>query len=410
MKIAVLTHRPLYPVVTGYSRAIIDTYISVAGIGHDVLIVAITPRVRARKVHVNSLLYLELFETRNVFLKLMPMRILLRLCGDELLFYHLLLLSKAYSEDNVVANVAKYIEEYLGEPDVIVSESLYPSLLSMNLSRVFSVPLVVRMHNIESLYVKSLTHIFKKKAYELISAFEKRIVKNVNRVITLSYEDKRLLEAMYGVNAIHLPPILLLGDSVPFDRLAELYGLEENRYFAYIASPHKPNILFLKYLLTCWSNIKRYLAKYGYKLVIGGSISPYALKLIQRYGLAKDNTIVVTGLLSRGEVRSLLEKAYACIAPHHGHGIPIKLVEALKLGVPTITTTNALNSLTGLKNKYNVYAVEDIHKLCKAILTLVSNKQLYENIRSNAIIISEKLNAINLAKHYVEVLFNKFTR
>ena len=165
----------------------------------------------------------------------------------------------------------------------------------------------------------------------------------------------------------------------------------------FISSPHKPNIFFLKKIIECWRKIN--INKY--KLVIGGSISPIAKRLLNKY---YNKDIIVTGLLSKEEVIALTKNTYVCLAPHHGHGVPIKLVEALQLGVPAITTINALQSIKGLKDKDNVYTINNIDELCKAIEILAINKTLYVNIKEGVDRFSRNLNYRKITKMFINEL------
>ena len=396
MNILVLTHRPLYPPVYGYSRVITDTYSAIVSQGHRVCAVSIVPKRRVGKENFNEINYVELNEPLDVFTKLAITRALLRISRGELLFYHLSWLTKAYASQNIIESVRNIVRKYLGDPDIIIAETIYPGFLAEKLAEKMGVKHVIRIHNIEVQYISSLTKLFKRKAIEMIGSLETNILSKAYKVYALSYKDSLTLKKLYGIDAIYIPPVLIIEE--PYrEEILKKFDIERNNYYLFIASPHKPNILFLKKIMECWRNLRIR----GYKLVVGGSISPIAKRLLNKY---YNKDIIVTGLLSKEEVISLTKNAYVYLAPHHGHGVPIKLVEALQLGVPAITTANALESIRGLKDKVNVYAINDIDKLCEAMEVMAMDKTLHDNISKSVEKISKTLDYKKLTKIFIREL------
>ena len=398
LKILVLTHRPLYPPIYGYSRVIIDTYSAIAEKNHQVCIISITPKKKGLSMDFNGVKYIILREPFNTFLKLGTTRVLLRLSKGELLFYHLLLLTREYASKKITHSIMKITKEYLGKPDIIVAETIYPGLLAEKLAKKIGAKYIVRIHNIEAFYISSMTRYFKKTAKNTISTLEERILNKANRVYALSYIDSITIQKLYNINAVYMPPIIIIEENEQKEILEKL-GVKKNRYYLFIASPHKPNIFFLKKIIECWRNLRIQ----GYKLVIGGSISPIAERLLSRHN--RDN-IVVTGLLSREAISTLIKNAYAYIAPHHGSGVPIKLVEALQLGAPSITTANALQTIKGLKNKDNIYAINELNELCQAIKTLAKDENLYKKIKKGAKEFSKNLDYRKITDKFIKELLS----
>lgn len=398
LNILVITHRPLYPSFYGYSRAILDTYLAIASKKHRVCIVSITSRKIRDKRKFGTLSYVELREPLQVFLKLLFTRILVRLSKGELLFYHLSWLSKTYASHSIVKRVVEVAKRCLDKPDIVISETIYPGFLARKVASIFNAKYVVRIHNIEAYYISSLTELFKRNAKKIIETLEKRILQEAHKVYALSYIDSITVKKLYNIDAVYIPPIIIMEENEQKDIL-EKFGIEKDKYFLFIASSHKPNIFFLKKIIECW----RALRIQGYKLVIGGSISPIAERLLSRHN--RDN-IVVTGLLSREAISTLIKNAYAYIAPHHGSGVPIKLVEALQLGAPSITTANALLTIKGLKNKDNIYAINDLDELCQAIKTLAKDENLYKKIKKGAKEFSKNLDYRNITDKFIKELLS----
>lgn len=390
-----LTHRPLYPPVYGYSRVIVDTYTVLASRGCRVCIVSVTARGRRHYRLADKVDYVELSEPAQAFVKLALTRVFLRLTKGELLFKHLVWLAKEYSSEKIVESIASVSEEYLGRPDIVITETIYPGFLAEKLANKFGTKYVVRIHNIEALYISSLTRVLRRRALSRIRFLEEHVLGRAGKVYALSYKDSFIVKEFYGVQAIYIPPIIKVGRHDQ-ERVLRKLGVKENSYYLFIASPHKPNIVFLKKIIECWRNI----GSNKYKLVIGGSISPVARKLLKN-GI---KGIVVAGFLSKDEVATLVKNSYVCLAPHHGHGVPIKLVEALLLGTPSITTANALETIRGLKHGYNIYAVENIGEICRAIRELMVNNSLYQDIKSGVAEFSRLLDPEELAHMFINEL------
>lgn len=397
IKTLVVLHRPIYPPLYGYSKLILDTYIALSKLGVDTYILSINPRSN-RIIKIDNVIYREISEPKFVFMKLSTTRLLLRISGNELFFMHLLNLFKNYSADSIVNNVDKIVTSDFGKPDIIISETIYPSALAQSLSKKYSSPLIIRTHNIESEYVSSLSRVLSSFSHKFISKVERKALATASRIITISSYDTIYIKEHYGLtNVNYIPPIIIVEKPVDSDKYLLKHGLIKNKFFIYVASPHKPNIDFLKNILKCNSILK----KHGYKLVISGSISNIATKYVEKMGL--ENT-VVTGILPSDELYGLISNSYVSLAPHHGSGVPIKLVEALALKTPVITTQNALKTINGLKHCENIYAVESISKICYAIEELIVNKEIYSKIQSNVEKISKTLDYRILAEKYLATI------
>ncbi|MET1159997.1 MAG: glycosyltransferase family 4 protein [Thermoprotei archaeon] len=392
MRILVLTHRPVYPPLSGYSKVIIDTYRSIAE-ENRVMIITITPRRKTVRItNIDGVRYVEVPEPKQVFAKLLFTRAVLRISNGELISHHLKKLAETYGDKSFSYILASLIDAILGEPNIIVSETIYPALLGKSLAEYYGIPHIIRTHNIESLYIGSLVRIFKNKTRRNIEELERRVLADADKILTISLRDNILIRKLYGIhNSIYIPPILIVKEPPNSKQIIRKYGLEEHKYFLYIASPHKPNVIFLREILRC----KNALKDLGYKIVIGGSISPIAEKYIRE---GESDVVGVAGILSEAEKAGLIKKSYAVLAPHHGYGISIKLVEALALGVPVITTKNSLSTLKGLVKNKNVYVINSIDEICNSMIKLVRDKELYNTILEGARDMSRALDYRQLAK------------
>lgn len=400
MRVLVLTHRPIHPPLYGYSRVILDTCRALSRLGLKVGVLTISP-TRSSRAEVEGVSLISVREPRMVFARLLAPRALLRLSRGELLFFHLLQLMKSYSSRALVSLVGELIEE-IGRPDLVVSETIYPSALGREVSEVLGAPHVVRVHNVESEYVSSLTRTLRGLSRKLIERAEIAALSRADSVVAMSRSDAARLGEILGSRVEYVPPIVIPSETESCREFLEEHSLEEREYFAYVASPHRPNVEFLKAIVKC----SRELGEREYKIAIGGSISSVAAKLLRKVSASN---VVVTGVLSSEDLYSLIKSSYAVLAPHHGSGVPIKLVEPLVVGAPTITTENSLATIEGLQSGVNVYAVKSAEGLCSAMLELIDNEELYSRISSGVKSLAKDLSYASTAKR-LALIFERVAR
>ncbi len=397
MNILVLTHRPIFPPVNGYSRLICDTYSELANIDKNIHIDIATIIARSNHSDLNLInLNVRNFiikEPKDVFYKLLPSRLLLRMFRERCLSIHLNNLVKTYRSSSVISVLKSMIKlGYVNEPDIIISETIYPVTVAEELSRIYDIPILLRTHNIEVNYICSLSGIFRGISYKKILNIESNAVRISNKVITISYYDKLVMKYIYDLDPIYIPPIIKIRHDYDKKILNKL-GLRPFRYVLFPASDHKPNREFLKYVIKIGHEIK----KYDMDLVISGSISKYAKKYTKQ---AK-----ILGVLSYQALNTLMKFAYLIIAPHHGNGTPIKVIEAIHNGTPVLTTKNVLYSLRELKEIEYELIGSNIYDFPKLIRSLINGVILYDEIRNKVKKLSKILNSRKLAKRYLEEIY-----
>jgi len=90
--------------------------------------------------------------------------------------------------------------------------------------------------------------------------------------------------------------------------------------------------------------------------------------------------VVVTGTVSEEELHSLYNKAKVIVAPLRiGAGVKGKVVEALRMGVPIISTSIGIQGLPGYENAIAV--ADDPADFAKAVLDLLRDESLWRSRR-----------------------------
>jgi glycosyltransferase involved in cell wall biosynthesis len=92
------------------------------------------------------------------------------------------------------------------------------------------------------------------------------------------------------------------------------------------------------------------------------------------------NQVVITGHVSEAELQELYNKARVIIAPLRvGAGVKGKVVEALRMGVPIVTTTIGVQGLPGHEAAISV--ADNPADFTKAVLDLLQDKALWQRHR-----------------------------
>lgn len=66
-----------------------------------------------------------------------------------------------------------------------------------------------------------------------------------------------------------------------------------------------------------------------------------------------------------------------------GTGMQNKILEAMALGIPTVTTTLANNAINGLHQE-SIWVADTKEEIIQGIETLLTDMESYENIQKNA--------------------------
>jgi glycosyltransferase involved in cell wall biosynthesis len=184
--------------------------------------------------------------------------------------------------------------------------------------------------------------------------------------IVISYSIREIVKEKYGRMAVLIPNGV--GDLHRVARrvLVDLHGLTPQRYIVQVSRlvPEKRQLDLIAAFKTA--------AVPGWKLVlIGGAQGSqrYADLVAKQY--EGNDSIVCTGFLSPPEVQELLSHAGIFALPSSHEGLPIALLEAMKMGVPVVASDIAANLEIGL-DAASYFPLGDIQTLASHLRRLAA--------------------------------------
>ena len=148
--------------------------------------------------------------------------------------------------------------------------------------------------------------------------------------------------------------------------LVHRYGLTPNRYVIQVSRlvPEKRQLDLIKAFTSARLP--------GWKLIlVGGAQGSQRYANLVAEQCAGNPAIVTTGFLSGGEVQELLSHAGIFALPSSHEGLPISLLEAMRLGTPIVASDIPANRETGLDDSC-YFAVGDTDALSERLRKLAA--------------------------------------
>ena len=250
--------------------------------------------------------------------------------------------------------VAEYVKDYHECPKTID----YMDALSKGMER--------RVDK-ASIYTKWLFNIEAKR----LSNYERKIFDYFENQIMISEQDKDFI----------LHPdrnkILCIPNGVD-DSFFESIKVKKNEEIVFIGNlSYAPNIEAIHYLV---DHINPYFLSKNekFKILISGATPSNSIKKI-----VKENpNIELTGWVE--DIRNSYSRGKIFVAPMMiGTGMQNKLIEAMAMGIPCVTTSLANNAIKG-KHKESIMVANTKEEFITAIDELLNNKELYNKIVSKA--------------------------
>ncbi len=158
---------------------------------------------------------------------------------------------------------------------------------------------------------------------------------------------------------------------------------------------HRPNYYGIKWFIEkeVWKNIKRKINDIEFFIV--GSKIPGDIKALEQ----QDKQIKVLGYLSDEELDSLYNKIRIVVVPlTFGAGIKGKIIEAIAMGIPIVTTSIGAEGIESAKTC--MFIADTPVEFANAVSKIYSDKVLLEQFRSNQ---------INYAKQYLSFERSKYS-
>jgi glycosyltransferase involved in cell wall biosynthesis len=245
-------------------------------------------------------------------------------------------------------------------PDVLHIHAIGPSLW-VPLAKALGLKVIVTHHGQDYLREK-----WNGPARALLRLGERFAVRLADECIAISHEIRESVQVKFGRAAVLVPNGVGNLPRAPGKALLRKYGLSAQRYVIQVSRlvPEKRQ----HDLIAAFNEAR--LA--GWKLVLVGGAQGsqrYPEKLRKLY--ENNDAIVCTGFLSPPEVQQLLSHAGIFALPSSHEGLPIALLEAMKIGIPVLASDIPANLEVGL-NAASYFPLGDTHALSARLCSLAA--------------------------------------
>jgi len=243
---------------------------------------------------------------------------------------------------------------------------------------------ILDAHNVDHLLFEQendLTVSSKKKEYEFIKKSEEQIGLLADGIITCSFNDLAILN--------QLNQLALTGAVVPNGTDMNRNSYQANKdnrppHIIFCGSlDYEPNIDGLNWFVAeVWPSIHK-------------NINNAVLTIIGRNPSAvlRQKMISLPGIHFIGSVNDVRTYYYqntiAIVPILKGSGTRLKILEAMALGIPVVSTTKGAEGIE-VESGNQILLADDPETMIKAVLVLLSDSTYYQNIRFNARQLVEK--------------------
>jgi glycosyltransferase involved in cell wall biosynthesis len=236
-------------------------------------------------------------------------------------------------------------------PDVLHIHAVGPWLM-VPLAKLLGLNVVVTHHGEDYRREK-----WKPPARALLRLGERMGMLFANERIVISSSLLELARSKYARDATLIPNGVSEPKPMQPEQLLARYGLTPRRYVIQVSRlvPEKRQIDLIKAFNAAGLP--------GWKLIlVGGAQGSQRYADLVRREIEGNEAIVNTGFLTSPEVQQLLSQAGVFVLPSSHEGLPISLLEAMKLGTPVIASDIVANREVGLDDK-DYFGVGDTEAL-----------------------------------------------
>lgn len=216
---------------------------------------------------------------------------------------------------------------------------------------------------------RSIKYYIYRREYYKLKKFEEEIVKKFDSCIVVSEGEKSLIKK---------DNVSVIKNGIDFDYFnnKKYPHIYDNEYIIFSgAMNYFPNIDGVIYFCkTIFPIIKNEIK--NIKFVIAGMEPHRKVKRLE------SEDIIVTGFVR--DIRAFISNASVCVVPLRiARGIQNKILEAMAMGVPVVSTSMANNGINAINGK-EIFTTDDPEEFARLIIELINNKTLREQIVENA--------------------------
>ncbi|MCM8757778.1 MAG: glycosyltransferase, partial [Candidatus Omnitrophica bacterium] len=239
-------------------------------------------------------------------------------------------------------------------------------------------PIIYTEHDIsiltlgKSYYCKDGFNIFDylKRVY-----FHCRSYRNLDRVVTLSLEDKQILESWFPYANLEYIPTGVDLDYFSFKDNDRTLETPKRLIFVghYLHFPNEDAVIY--FAKKIYPLVKEEIKDIEF-LIVGSDPTPAIREL------EKDSSIKVTGTVP--DVRPYLNLSDVFVNPiRYSGGIKGKVLEAMAVGLPVVSTKIGKYGINAIDN-YDILIADNNKSFASLVIRLIKDKELYRKISSNA--------------------------
>ena len=389
MKVLMLTTRIPYPPISGAKIVIFNTIKYLAQKGIDITLLAIDSEYTSN--------FAEL--TKYCKIRIVTFNTKTKISGLILnIFSRLPYTISKYINKKVIKTLDQILIN--GKFNIVHIEQLHMTYYGKYLKEKYNLPVIYRAHNLESeiirRYMKNYRNLFI-KAYLYIQwkkmlSYEITMCKNLDVCVMITKEDKQKISTFnHNINAKYIEP----GIEIPY---LEQPKLKKSTYIIlFVGSmswlPNIEGILWFvnKIYPIVIRNIK------NVELVIVGANPTSKIRALNKY-----RNITVTGFVDN--IKRYYQEADVFIVPlKTGSGIRIKILEALSMKTPIVSTTIGAEGI-GLTNGVNIMIADDEKNFTESIIKLLKNFEYSKKLSSAGLeFVTKEYSWENRTKEYIQV-------
>jgi len=280
------------------------------------------------------------------------------------------------ANDELIAVIAKY------KPDIIHSESIYCLTAIEEIKKRFTIPIVLRAHNVEHQIWERTAQITKnlfKKLYlniivKKLKKDELRIAKQSDAIIALSEIDKQFFQKYFPTKKIEVIGIgtrlkKSLVPTLPISNIFHIGGMD-----------WKPNEDGINWFLNqCWPMIHDRYPQL--ECILAG------LNMPQKFYELENVNVKVKAAKDAEQFMNQHQILFVPLLS--GSGVRVKIIEALALGKVAIATNIAAEGL-GVTNNNNILIANSKEEFLEQITKCMEKPEICLKISENAAIFAQE--------------------
>ena len=271
----------------------------------------------------------------------------------------------------IIYSALAAVRALFGHYDVIHFHAEGPCLMCW-LPKLFGIRVVATIHGLDWQRAK-----WGHFASKMLKAGEKMAARYADEVIVLSQNLQDYFQKEYGRETHFIPNGVNLPAKVPAKEITERWGLEKDGYIMTLCRivPEKG----LHYLLEAFESVQT-----DKKLLLAGGPSNAEEYYEEIKALAaKDERVILAGLVEGNTLAELLSNAYLFVLPSDVEGMSISLLEAMSYGNCCLVS-DIRESTEVVEDHAPVFKKSDVKDLQKVLQELADHPEKVEEYRSGA--------------------------